>query len=123
MVRGLRSGAFSRCKSWKPDLITRLNLCLQISNREHHLDALGILRRQDGEIVSVSVEVRLAEFMLLRGIKKQPAGVVSATGKGPLRAKIDETVLPVVINEQGENRNQCEIQRYVFGFSHGFACC
>jgi hypothetical protein len=40
----------------------------------------------------------------------------------PLRANIDETVLPVVITEQGENRNQCEEQRNIFGFSHGFAC-
>jgi hypothetical protein len=39
-----------------------------------------------------------------------------------LRAKIDETVLPVVITEQGENRNQCEEQRYFLGFSLGFAC-
>jgi len=39
-----------------------------------------------------------------------------------LRANIDETVLPVVITEQGENRNQCEEQRYFLGFSHGFAC-
>jgi hypothetical protein len=39
-----------------------------------------------------------------------------------LRANIDETVLPVVITEQGENRNQCEEQRYIFGFSLGFAC-
>ena len=38
-----------------------------------------------------------------------------------LRANIDETVLPVVITEQGENRNQCEEQRNLFGFSHGFA--
>jgi len=41
----------------------------------------------------------------------------------PLRANIDETVPPVIITEQGENRNQCEEQRNVFGFSHGFACC
>ncbi|HEY3837395.1 MAG TPA: hypothetical protein VGL72_12520 [Bryobacteraceae bacterium] len=40
----------------------------------------------------------------------------------PLRANIDETVVPVVITEQGENRNQCEEQRYFLGFSHGFAC-
>jgi hypothetical protein len=45
-------------------------------------------------------------------------GIVSA-----LRANIDETVPPVIITEQGENRNQCEEQRNVFGFSHGFACC
>ena len=38
-----------------------------------------------------------------------------------LRANIDETVLPVVITEQGENRNQCEEQRNLFGFPHGFA--
>jgi len=40
----------------------------------------------------------------------------------PLRANIDETVLLVLITEQGENRNQCEEQRNIFGFSHGFAC-
>jgi Mg-chelatase subunit ChlD len=38
-----------------------------------------------------------------------------------LRAKIDETVLLVVITEQGENRNQLEDQRNLFGFPHGFA--
>src|ERR1035437_9718163 len=43
-------------------------------------------------------------------------------GGSPLRANIDETVSPVIITEQGENRNQCEEQRNVFGFSHGFAC-
>jgi transposase len=39
----------------------------------------------------------------------------------PLRANIDETGLLVVITEQGENRNQCEEQRNLFGFPHGFA--
>lgn len=39
----------------------------------------------------------------------------------PLRANIDETVLPVIINEQGENRSQCEDQRNLIGFPHGFA--
>ena len=39
-----------------------------------------------------------------------------------LRANIDETVLLVLITEQGENRNQCEEQRNIFCFSHGFAC-
>ena len=38
-----------------------------------------------------------------------------------LRANIDETVLLVVITEQGENRNQCEEQWISFGFPHGFA--
>jgi hypothetical protein len=38
-----------------------------------------------------------------------------------LRANIDETVLLVVITEQGENRNQCEEQRNLSSFSHGFA--
>ena len=42
--------------------------------------------------------------------------------KPALRANIDETVLLVLITEQGENRNQCEEQRNIFGFSHGFAC-
>jgi len=40
-----------------------------------------------------------------------------------LCVNIDETVLLVVITEQGENRNQCEEHRNLFGFSHGFACC
>ena len=31
---------------------------------------------------------------------------------------MDETVLLVVITEQGENRNQCEEQWNLFGFSH-----
>jgi hypothetical protein len=35
---------------------------------------------------------------------------------------MDETVLLVVITEQGENRNQYEKQRNIFGFPHGFAC-
>jgi hypothetical protein len=43
-------------------------------------------------------------------------------GERPLRANIDETVPPVIITEQGENRNQCEEQRNVFDFSNGFAC-
>ena len=38
-----------------------------------------------------------------------------------LRANIDETVLPVIITEQGENRNQCEEQRNLFGCPYGFA--
>ena len=38
-----------------------------------------------------------------------------------LRANIDETVLLVVITEQGENRNQFEEQRNLFGFPHGVA--
>jgi hypothetical protein len=38
-----------------------------------------------------------------------------------LRANIDETAPPVIITEQGENRNQCEEQRNLFGFPHGFA--
>jgi hypothetical protein len=37
-----------------------------------------------------------------------------------LRANIDETVLLVVITEQGENRNQCEEQWNLFGFLDGF---
>src|SRR5262249_44075798 len=44
------------------------------------------------------------------------------TLKPALRANIDETVLPVIITEQGENRNQCEEQWNLFGFPHGFAC-
>src|ERR1035441_10146012 len=33
------------------------------------------------------------------------------------------TVLLVVITEQGENRNQCEEQRNLFGFPHGGRRC
>jgi hypothetical protein len=43
---------------------------------------------------------------------------------GPLRANMDETDLLVVITEQGENRNPCEEQRNIYGFSSfspGFA--
>jgi len=40
----------------------------------------------------------------------------------PLRANIDETILLVVITEQGENRNQCEGQWNLSGFPHGVAC-
>jgi len=54
----------------------------------------------------------VAELLAERGVAVDPT----------LRANIDETVLPVVITEQGENRNQCEEQRYFLGFSHGFAC-
>jgi hypothetical protein len=39
----------------------------------------------------------------------------------PLRANIDETVPPVIITEQGENRHLLEDQRNLFGFPHGFA--
>jgi len=46
---------------------------------------------------------------------------VASTRFASLRANIDETVLLVVITEQGENRNQCEEQRNLFGFSHGLA--
>ena len=49
-------------------------------------------------------------------LASQPYSVVR-----PLRANIDETVLLVVITEQGENRNQCEEQRNLFGFSYGLA--
>ena len=38
-----------------------------------------------------------------------------------LRANIDETVLLVVITEQGENRNQCEEQRDLCGCARGWA--
>jgi hypothetical protein len=41
----------------------------------------------------------------------------------PLRANIDETVLLVLITEQGENWNQYEEQRNIFCFSYGFAWC
>jgi len=42
---------------------------------------------------------------------------LSAIVDDPLRANMDETDLLVVITEQGENRNPCEEQRNIFGFS------
>ena len=41
----------------------------------------------------------------------------SGAADGALRANMDETDLLVVITEQGENRNPCEEQRNIFGFS------
>jgi putative DNA methylase len=38
-----------------------------------------------------------------------------------LRANMDETTPPVVITEQGENRNEREEQWNLFGFPHGVA--
>jgi len=46
---------------------------------------------------------------------------VEASWSPALRANMDETTPPVVITEQGENRNPCEEQRNLFGFPHGFA--
>jgi hypothetical protein len=48
-------------------------------------------------------------------------GPLDPDDDNPLRANIDETVLLVVITEQGENRNQCEEQRNLSSFSHGLA--
>ena len=60
---------------------------------------------------------------MIRGTGTTPSASSGSTIRNvPLRANIDETVLPVIITEQGENRNQCEEQRNIFGFSHGFAC-
>jgi len=44
--------------------------------------------------------------------------VVVPRFRASLRANINETILPVVITEQGENRNQCEEQWNLFG-----SCC
>jgi len=49
-----------------------------------------------------------------------PFWVRGSTGPA-LRANIDETDPPVVITEQGENRNRCEKQWNLFGYPHGFA--
>jgi hypothetical protein len=38
-----------------------------------------------------------------------------------LRANMDETTPPVLITEQGENRNQLEDQWNLFGFPYDFA--
>ncbi len=45
------------------------------------------------------------------------AGLANTEFKAALRANMDETDLLVVITEQGENRNPCEEQRNIFGFS------
>jgi hypothetical protein len=60
-----------------------------------------------------------AAFAVTLGDGRRPPG--SGGGHRTLRANIDETVPPVLITEQGENRNQCEEQRDIFRFSHGFA--
>jgi Tfp pilus assembly protein PilF len=60
--------------------------------------------------------------MALAALESNPSDPQNkALVREPLRANIDETVLLVVITEQGENRNQCEEQRNLFGFSHGLA--
>ena len=50
-----------------------------------------------------------------------PSRPLGTASESALRANIDETVLLVVITEQGENRNQCEEEWISFGFPHGFA--
>ena len=73
------------------------------------------------------VDVRASSSPILRVVERSLDfellnGVRSGDRDPPLRANIDETVLPVIITEQGENRNQCEEQRDLFGFSYGLAC-
>ena len=68
--------------------------------------------------------VRYARGKGMRGASASHALSLARPGSevSALRANIDETVLPVIITEQGENRNQFEEQRNIFGFFHGFAC-
>src|ERR1017187_3334170 len=54
---------------------------------------------------------------------RNPVVSESCVDVGRTIANIDETVLLVVITEQGENRNQCEEQRNLFGFPHGGRRC
>jgi hypothetical protein len=61
-------------------------------------------------------------FHCLLGLLAVAGLRISEARNLPLRANIDETVLPAVITEQGENRNQCEEQRNSFDFPHDFAC-
>ena len=84
----------------------------------------------EGERQSLQQSIRSQESVLA-GIasRLRRFGAEEGNVRGPvittlraLRANIDETVLPVVITEQGENRNQCEEQRNIFGFSCGLAC-
>ena len=65
----------------------------------------------------------IAQWWLKEGCQRYPTAhelFILADG-GALRANIDETVLLVVITEQGENRSQCEEQWISCGFPHGFA--
>jgi putative transposase len=62
-------------------------------------------------------------YVILDVFSRYVAGwMVAPRESAPLRSNIDETILLVVITEQGENRNQCEEQWNLFGFLHGFAC-
>jgi hypothetical protein len=54
----------------------------------------------------------MQQSKFLRALNLSPSERDSA-----LRANMDETDLLVVITEQGENRNPCEEQRNIFGFS------
>jgi hypothetical protein len=77
-------------------------------------DRWNVQRRRIGTIgVALLDDVQFLAFESER---------VVLIGLRPLRANIDETVLPVIITEQGEDRIQCEEQQHIFGFPHGFAC-
>jgi hypothetical protein len=54
-------------------------------------------------------------------IPELPGNTWKFSGQAAPRANIDETVLLVVVTEQGENGNRCEQRRNLFGFLHGLA--
>jgi hypothetical protein len=79
------------------------------------------IKKQEIAKAAPSVTRKTFLFNLSRSDYRKNWGATYKQPGIPLRANIDETVLPVVITEQGENRNQCEEQRSLFGFSHGVA--
>jgi hypothetical protein len=77
------------------------------------------IKKQEIAKAAPSVTRKTFLFNLSRSDYRKNWGATYKQPGIPLRANIDETVLPVVITEQGENRNQCEEQRNLLGFSHG----
>ncbi len=81
---------------------------------------------QDAIAAAVEALRHWVHLSALKGAPEVPPNLITTLVERvafrSLRANIDETVLLVVITEQGENRNQCEEQRNRFFFSHGFAC-
>jgi len=72
--------------------------------------------------LQISIRIPAFDFADKNSFHSSQLSIGRPAAVRALRANIDETVPPVIITEQGENRNQCEELRNVVGFSHGFAC-
>ena len=80
-----------------------------------------ILGIRQGATENATVVGELLGDLVNRGLDFTEPRLYVLDGGKALRANIDETILLVLITEQGENRNQCEKQWISFGFPHGFA--